>query len=81
MFTDSWYVANGIAYCQENGKNNWEINGKDVWSKKFWTELYNITNEVRVYIHHMDTHTNKEDCQYRQNYTEDKLSSLTIRLK
>lgn len=44
-------------------------------------ELYNIANEVRVHIYHVDTHTNKESDQYRHNYTEDKLASLAIRLK
>lgn len=70
------------SFGQENGK--WtigKINGKDVWSKKFWMELYNIANEVRVHIYHVDTHTNKESDQYRHNYTEDKLASLAIRLK
>ena len=61
--------------------NDWKINGKGVWSKKFWMKLYNKAKEVNVYVHHVDAHTNKKGDQYRYNGTLGKLASLVIRLK
>jgi hypothetical protein len=61
--------------------NDWETNGKDIWSKEFWMKLYNIVKEVKVNIYRVNVHTNKEGDQYRHNGTVDIFTSLAIRLK
>ena len=60
MFTDPRCVANGIAIWSGKWKvNDWKINGKGIWSKEFWMELYNVAKEIKVYVYYVDTHTNK----------------------
>lgn len=44
-------------------------------------ELYNLAKEFKVYVYHVDAHTNKEGDHYRPNDTMDTLASLLIRSK
>lgn len=74
MEHSQWYIP----WSGRRNLNDWTINGRDIWFKECWIELYNIAREVKAYVQHVHAHTNKEGDQYRHN-TVDKLASLAGR--
>jgi ribonuclease HI len=72
-------VYNGIAVWSGKWKHtNWQINGKDIWSKEDWIKMDELSQSISIYVTHVDAHTGKGDPTSQHNEKADKLAALMI---
>lgn len=57
LFNDSWAVANGLAGWSGICKDHyWKIGEKDIWGRSMWIDLTKWTNNVKIFVSHVNTH-------------------------
>jgi ribonuclease HI len=79
IHSDLWCVCNGIAVWLGKWKHtNWQINGKDIWSKEDWIKMDEFSQSISIYVTHVDAHTGKGDPTSQHNKKADKLAALMI---
>jgi ribonuclease HI len=62
IYSDSWCVCNGIAVWSGKQKHtNWQINGKDIWSKQDWIKMDELSQSISIYMTHMNAYTGRGD--------------------
>jgi hypothetical protein len=67
--------------CSIAGKwkhTNWQINGKDIWSKEDWIKVDELSQSIGIYVTHVDAHTGRGDPTFQHNKKADKLAALMI---
>jgi hypothetical protein len=72
-------MCNGIAVWSGKWKHiNWQVNGKDIWSKEDWIEMVELFQSISIYMTHADAHTGKDDPTSQHNEKAEKLAALMI---
>jgi hypothetical protein len=72
-------VCNGIAVWSVKWKQtNWQINGKDICSKKDWIKMDKLSQSISIFVTHVDAPTGKGDPTSQHNEKADKLAALMI---
>jgi hypothetical protein len=71
------YIQTGIAVWLGKWKHtNWQINGKDIWSKEDWIKMDELSQSISIYMTHVDAHTGKGDPTSQHNEKAYKLAVL-----
>lgn len=81
IYTDSWAVANGLTIWSGRWRiNDWRINKAKVWSEDVWRKIEEYVNQgLRIYVTHVDAHTNRQDEESVNNAVADKLAAMQIK--
>jgi ribonuclease HI len=79
IYSDLWCVCNDIGVWLGKWKyTNWQINGKDIWSKEEWIKMNELSQSISIYMTHVDVHTGRGDPASQHNEKADKLAALMI---
>ena len=79
IFTDSWTVANGITiWSQKWAKTDFQINGKAVWSRDYWLELFEASKTVNIYVTHVSAHQKDDSKEATFNNIADRLTRVKV---